>query len=109
MDAQDRWWVWKRPTKGCPGLLHAAGYAHREARRVRRLRRDLRQDLPALSGRPDGRTGPRGGPWSDAPERIDRRPLVSDAVGITVSIVGFAFVYGLSAREAGSTPIDAWR
>ena len=23
----DRWWVWKCPTIGCPGLLHAAGYA----------------------------------------------------------------------------------
>ena len=23
----ERWWVWKCPTKGCPGLLHAAGYA----------------------------------------------------------------------------------
>lgn len=22
-----RWWVWKCPTGGCPGLLHAAGYA----------------------------------------------------------------------------------
>ena len=50
---------------------------------------------------------PAAGPPTDAPERIDRRPLVSDAVGITVSIVGFAFVYGLSAREAGFTPIDA--
>jgi len=27
VDANDRWWVWKCPTKGCPGLLHAAGYA----------------------------------------------------------------------------------
>jgi hypothetical protein len=27
VDAQERWWVWKCPTKGCPGLLHAAGYA----------------------------------------------------------------------------------
>ena len=27
VDAQDRWWVWKCPTKGCPGLLHTAGYA----------------------------------------------------------------------------------
>src|SRR5207244_3178473 len=26
-DANDRWWVWKCPTKGCPGLLHVAGYA----------------------------------------------------------------------------------
>jgi hypothetical protein len=28
LDSRDRWWVWKCPTKGCPGLLHAAGYAH---------------------------------------------------------------------------------
>jgi hypothetical protein len=27
LDAKDRWWVWKCPTQGCPGLLHAAGYA----------------------------------------------------------------------------------
>ena len=27
LDGQDRWWVWKCPTAGCPGLLHAAGYA----------------------------------------------------------------------------------
>ena len=27
LDANDRWWVWKCPTAGCPGLLHVAGYA----------------------------------------------------------------------------------
>jgi hypothetical protein len=27
LDARDRSWVWKCPTKGCAGLLHAAGYA----------------------------------------------------------------------------------
>jgi hypothetical protein len=27
LDRNDRWWVWKCPTKGCPGLLHVAGYA----------------------------------------------------------------------------------
>jgi hypothetical protein len=27
LDANERWWVWKCPTGGCPGLLHAAGYA----------------------------------------------------------------------------------
>ena len=27
LDQNDRWWVWKCPTPGCPGLLHAAGYA----------------------------------------------------------------------------------
>jgi len=27
VDDNDRWWVWKCPTEGCPGLLHVAGYA----------------------------------------------------------------------------------
>lgn len=27
LDEHERWWVWKCPTPGCPGLLHAAGYA----------------------------------------------------------------------------------
>jgi hypothetical protein len=27
LDENDRWWVYKCPTPGCPGLLHAAGYA----------------------------------------------------------------------------------
>jgi hypothetical protein len=27
LDENDRWWVWKCPSNGCPGLLHAAGYA----------------------------------------------------------------------------------
>ncbi len=27
LDGNDRWWVWKCPTAGCPGLLHVAGYA----------------------------------------------------------------------------------
>jgi len=27
VDENDRWWVWKCPTKGDPGLLHVAGYS----------------------------------------------------------------------------------
>ncbi len=27
LDANDRWWVYKCPSRGCAGLLHAAGYA----------------------------------------------------------------------------------
>lgn len=27
LDASDRWWIYKCPTKGCAGFLHAAGYA----------------------------------------------------------------------------------
>ena len=25
--AEERWWVWKCPNRGCPGLLHTAGMA----------------------------------------------------------------------------------
>lgn len=27
LDEHERWWVFKCPTAGCPGLLHVAGYA----------------------------------------------------------------------------------
>jgi hypothetical protein len=27
LDAHEKGWVWKCPTKGCAGLLHVAGYA----------------------------------------------------------------------------------
>jgi hypothetical protein len=27
LDENERWWVWKCPTRDCAGLLHAAGYA----------------------------------------------------------------------------------
>ena len=27
LDEHERWWIWKCPTLGCPGLLHAAGYS----------------------------------------------------------------------------------
>jgi len=27
LEPGERWWVWKCPTTGCPGLLHAAGHA----------------------------------------------------------------------------------
>jgi 4-azaleucine resistance transporter AzlC len=59
------------------------------------VRRHLREDLPALSE-------------VVAPEvRASRRRLAADAVGIGVSAVGFGFVYGLSAREAGFSVVEA--
>jgi hypothetical protein len=27
LDERERWWTWKCPTRGCAGILHAAGYA----------------------------------------------------------------------------------
>ena len=27
LDERERWWTWKCPTRGCPGILHVAGYA----------------------------------------------------------------------------------
>lgn len=36
-----------------------------------------------------------------------RRRLAIEALGIGVSVLGFGFVYGLSARQAGFSPVDA--
>jgi 4-azaleucine resistance transporter AzlC len=50
------------------------------------------------------------GTESPAPEAIlaeSRRRLLMEALGIGVSALGFGFVYGLSAREAGFSPIEA--
>jgi branched chain amino acid efflux pump len=63
------------------------------------LRRDLRQDVPAI-------TEP-GTPPPTEDLAADRRRLLIDALGIGVSALGFGFVYGLSARQAGFSPIEA--
>jgi 4-azaleucine resistance transporter AzlC len=50
------------------------------------------------------------GTESPAPEATlaeSRRRLLMEALGIAVSALGFGFVYGLSAREAGFSPIEA--
>ncbi len=59
------------------------------------MRRDLRQDLPALTAIPARDLA------------ASRRRLVTDAVGIGVSAAGFGFVFGLAARDAGFSPIEA--
>ena len=96
LDANERWWVWKCPTQRLPRPPPCGGLRAREARRLRRLRRDLRQDVPALTA---------------APARRGRRepatPRHRSGIGIAVSAVGFGFVYGLAAREAGFSPIEA--
>jgi branched chain amino acid efflux pump len=44
-----------------------------------------------------------------APPEVDvsRRRLITEAAGIVVSSVGFGFVYGLAARDAGFSPVEA--
>ena len=39
--------------------------------------------------------------------RASRRKLVVDGLAMTASAIGFGFVFGLSARAAGLTPLDA--
>jgi branched chain amino acid efflux pump len=39
--------------------------------------------------------------------RASRRQLLADSAGIAVSGLGFGFAYGLSAREAGFSPLEA--
>ena len=38
---------------------------------------------------------------------VSRRRLLTEGAGIAVSAIGFGFVYGLSAREAGLAPLEA--
>ena len=49
-------------------------------------------------------------PGPDAPAldlRTGRRRLLLDMAGIAVSAIGFGFVFGLAAREAGYSVIEA--
>ena len=39
--------------------------------------------------------------------RTARRRLLTESLGIAVSAMGFGFVYGLSARDAGLSPVEA--
>jgi 4-azaleucine resistance transporter AzlC len=39
--------------------------------------------------------------------RTARRQLILDGLGIVVSAMGFGFVYGLAARDAGFSPVEA--
>jgi predicted branched-subunit amino acid permease len=39
--------------------------------------------------------------------RASRRQLIVDGLGLLVSIIGFGLVYGLAARAAGFSPIEA--
>jgi len=53
----------------------------------------VRQDVPALT---------------DTLEvQASRRRQLADSAGIAVSVAGFGFVFGLSAREAGFSPLEA--
>jgi 4-azaleucine resistance transporter AzlC len=73
------------------------------------VRRDLRQDLPALTEavRPAG-GGPPGPPPIDPAElKAARRQLTVNATGLVASSFGFGLVFGLTARSAGFSPIEA--
>jgi 4-azaleucine resistance transporter AzlC len=83
------------PDDGLRGAPPRCRLRGRQARRLRGLRRHLRQDVPALSA-------------VVAPDVVaSRRRLTADGIGIAVSALGFGFVYGLSAREAGFSPVEA--
>src|SRR6476620_8064070 len=44
---------------------------------------------------------------TDVELRASRRTLLADSGGLAVGAVGFGLVYGLAAREAGFSPIEA--
>ena len=53
---------------------------------------------------PDGTLSPSS---DDAALRVSRRRLATDSIGIGISAVGFGFAFGLAARAAGFSPIEA--
>ena len=91
----DRWWVWKCPTPGCPGLLHAAGYAPRSTRCSSSATGPAGRRSCAERAAPGRRTPRR----STAARRCGppRAAWCSTALGIIVSAAGF----GLRLRPDG--------
>ena len=63
----------------------------------------MREDLPALGSAPEPGTSEPGPTTLEA----SRRRLLVESMAIAVSAIGFGFVYGLSAREAGFSPLEA--
>ncbi|MFL5778485.1 MAG: AzlC family ABC transporter permease [Chloroflexota bacterium] len=68
------------------------------------MRRHLREDVPALTAAGDREIGTGDG---NAALEASRRRLVVEGVGIAVSALGFGFVYGLTARAAGFSAVEA--
>jgi 4-azaleucine resistance transporter AzlC len=68
----------------------------------------VREDLPPVGDEgPTESASPAAVASTAADLGASRRQLITEGLGIAVSAVGFAFVYGLSAREAGFSPIEA--
>lgn len=72
------------------------------------MRRDLRQNVPALTDGSPVIAQADAAPRSATRQEIahSRRRLVTEAVAIAASVAGFGFVYGLSASKAGFSPIE---
>ena len=112
LDANDRWWVWKCPTPGCPASSTSPATPPRSTPSsssatgpaARRSCADPAERTPP--GRPGASTASMAS-MTDDELRTSRRRLATDAIGIGVSAAGFGFVYGLSARGAGFSPIEA--
>ena len=62
----------------------------------------MREDVPALD---DEAPTESASPAADL--AASRRRLITEGLGIAVSAIGFGFVYGLSARDAGFSPVEA--
>jgi 4-azaleucine resistance transporter AzlC len=63
----------------------------------------MQEDVPALGSAPEPGTSEPGPATLEA----SRRRLLVESAAIAVSAIGFGFVYGLSARQAGFSPLEA--
>ncbi len=66
----------------------------------------MREDVPPLTGTPTAEPGTRRAA-TRAEVTASRRRLQLDGLGIIASAGGFGFVYGLAARAAGFSPVEA--
>ena len=62
----------------------------------------MREDIPPLTPATVGREAP-----TEATVAASRRRLRLDGLGIIASVSGFGLVYGLAARAAGFSPLEA--
>jgi 4-azaleucine resistance transporter AzlC len=93
------------PDDGLPGAAPRRRVRARQPRPRRRLRRQLRQDVPALSH--SGSAATPAELAAAAELAASRRRLVADGLGIIAAASGFGLVYGLAARAAGFSPLEA--
>ena len=114
LDERERWWTWKCPTDGLRRDPPRGRLRPRPPRRLRRLRRDLRQDVPALgaaawTARSAPRTAPPGRMPGTSPNSLERLSGRLRACRIHGGIAAFRHARSASSHVESSSVADGIR